>query len=212
MDRKIDINSWKRSEIFNFYGNISNPLYCVSFRQDVTNLYNYCSANHISFYYSLIYLCTKAVNSIEEFLYCIRPDGVYRIDHRNPSFTNFGSSSDIFHIVNVQFEENLFEFCTKTQLMNENQNKFIDLDDESDSLIFFSCIPWIDITGLTNASDLLSPMRNCDSVPRITWGKYVRVDNKYELGIAVEVNHRLVDGLHIGLFAKELSRLIDLLQ
>ena len=38
--------------------------------------------------------------------------------------------------------------------------------------------------------------------------KYRDINGKKELGLSVEVNHRFIDGYHIGKFAEELERLI----
>ena len=65
----------------------------------------------------------------------------------------------------------------------------------------------MDITGLTNPRDF----DRDDSVPRVVWGKYVKKDERVTLHIAVEVNHRLVDGLHIGQFARQLTALMEAL-
>lgn len=79
-------------------------------------------------------------------------------------------------------------------------------------MIYFSCVPWIDITAVTNERDLAADGAKDESIPHITWGKYVPVGERMELGISIEVNHRLIDGLHIGKFAEELSRLIEELE
>lgn len=50
-----------------------------------------------------------------------------------------------------------------------------------------------------------------NSVPRISWGRYTRADGRMTLGMSVEVNHRLIDGVHIGRFAQTLEGLIDAL-
>ena len=50
MDRIIDKAAWPRREIFDFFSGISNPFYAVTFRQDVTELRNYCKERKISFY------------------------------------------------------------------------------------------------------------------------------------------------------------------
>ena len=62
----------------------------------------------------------------------------------------------------------------------------------------------MDITALTNERDF----DRDDSVPRIAWGRYTEENGKKTLGLSLEVNHRLIDGLHIGRFAQELERLI----
>jgi chloramphenicol O-acetyltransferase type A len=39
-----------------------------------------------------------------------------------------------------------------------------------------------------------------DSVPRIAWGRFEEKNGKYLLGMNLEVNHRLIDGIHIAQF------------
>lgn len=209
MYEKVDLQSWNRKDIFSFFENMSNPFYVVSFRQDVTKLYDFVKKNNLSFYYSLVYLCTRAVNEIDAFHYVIKNGEVYRIDRREPSFTDLKSGSENFYIVTLSAKSSIFEFNKSAKARSINQTKFIDQDSETDTLIYFSCLPWIDITAITNERDLLARDAKDDSVPRISWGKYIEKGGCKELGISVELNHRLVDGVHIGMFAEKLSNLID---
>lgn len=50
-----------------------------------------------------------------------------------------------------------------------------------------------------------------DSIPRLAWGKYRKTGEQVELGLSIDVNHRLIDGLHIGQFAQALTAQIDCL-
>ena len=50
-----------------------------------------------------------------------------------------------------------------------------------------------------------------DAIPRISWGKYREENGRKTLGLSVELNHRFVDGVHVGMFAKELERLMSAL-
>ncbi len=212
MDEKIDINTWQRKELFDFFGQVSNPFYMITFRQDVTNLYRYVKKNGLSFYYTLIYLCTEAVNHVAAFQYVIRGEDVYRLNRRMPSFTDLKEGSEAFHIVTLPCEGSISDFCAKAKEQSAVQTCFIDESTETDNLIYFSCVPWIDITAVTNERDLAAEGAKDESIPHITWGKYVPVGERMELGISIEVNHRLIDGLHIGRFAEELSRLIEELE
>lgn len=209
MERKVDHDSWGRREIFDFFSEVSNPFYMVTFRQNVTKLYHFAKQNHISFYYALIYLCTKAINSIPEFHYVIRQSEVFYLPERSPSFTDLKKGRELFHIVTMPCAESMIEFYDLARERSEKQNVFIDLSQESDALIFFTCMPWIDITAVTNERDWSSPQAKDDSIPRIAWGKYVKVGDQLELGMSIEVNHRLIDGIHIGKFAETLTRSIE---
>ena len=209
MDQKVDLAVWERREIFDFFSGSSNPFYMVTFRQNVTKLVQYTKQNRSSFYYALVYLCTKAINSVPAFHYVIRQSDVYWLPERSPSFTDLKKGSGLFHIVTMPCTGSMIDFCEQAGERSRKQSVFIDTDMESDALIFFSCIPWVDMTALTNERDWSSQEAKNDSIPRIAWGKYVKAGDQLELGMSIEVNHRLIDGIHIGQFAEALTRSIE---
>ncbi len=181
----------------------------VSFRQDVTNLCRYARVHGLSFYLSLIYLCCEAINRVEAFAYTIRGNDVYRPDRRHPSFTDLRTGSECFHIVTLPFTGSLPAFVAAAKRKSAAQTVLIEPREKSDDLIYFSCLPWVDLTALTSERDLSAPGARNDSVPRIAWGKYTEEGDRITLGLSIEVNHRLIDGIHIGRFAAELTRLIE---
>ena len=201
----VDLASWPRREIFEFFSPISNPFYAVSFRLDVTKLRAFTKARGLSFYHSLIWLCTRAMERVEAFSYSIAEGKVVRLSGRRPSFTHLPKDSEQFQIVTLPCEGSLEDFCAAAKEKAESQDFFIDLKDEGIDMIFFSCLPWLDVTGLTNERNLDAD----DAVPRIAWGKYVEENGRWTLGMSLEVNHRFIDGLHIGQFVKELEKLME---
>lgn len=207
MIRDIDMNTWPRREIYDFFSPISNPFYSVTFTLDVTNLYRYVKERELSFYYALVYLCTRAVNRVEAFLYTIEDGKVRMYDKRQPSFTDLEKGSELFRMVFVPCEGSLDEFCRAAKAKSESQHFFFDPTAETNDLIYFSCLPWMDVTGLTNERNLDPD----DAIPRIAWGKYIDIDGRKQLHISLEINHRLIDGVHLGRFNEELCRLIEAL-
>ena len=79
------------------------------------------------------------------------------------------------------------------------------LTEEGDELIYMSCLPWLDLTGCTHERNLDID----DMIPRITWGKIMAQNGRETLGMSVEVNHRIIDGVHIGRFYEGLQKMID---
>ncbi|MCQ2447851.1 MAG: CatA-like O-acetyltransferase [Oscillibacter sp.] len=211
--KKIDLETWDRRDIFHFFSGMSNPFYMVTFRLDVTDLYNYVKCHDLSFYYSMCYLVTKSINQIDAFQFVTRGENVYQLDGRNPSFTDLKKGSKAFHIVTMPFDGTIEDFSNAAKEKSTAQSAFIDESGQTDDLIYISCLPWIDITGVTNDRDLGSPNAKNDSIPRVTWGKYVEQNGRKELGISLEVNHRFIDGVHIGQFAQimteEMARLAE---
>ena len=204
----VDLASWPRREIFEFFSPISNPFYAVSFRLDVTKLRAFTKTRGLSFYHSLIWLCTRAMERVDAFSYAIADGQVVRLSSRRPSFTHLPKGSEQFRIVTLPCEGSLEAFCAAAKEKSESQSFFIDYAGEGIDMIFFSCLPWLDVTGLTNERDL----DRDDAVPRIAWGKYVEENGRWTLGMSLEVNHRFIDGLHIGQFAKELEKLMEELE
>lgn len=204
---EFDFEAWPRRGIYEFFSGLSQPFYSVTFTLDVTKLYACVKRRGLSFYYALTWLVTEAVNSVPEFLLTIRGGAVTPLDRREPSFTDMKKDSECFHIVTMPAGRSMDEFCRAAKLRSASQSRFIDTESESDALIFISCLPWLELTSLTNERDF----DRDDSVPRISWGRYTRTDGRMTLGMSVEVNHRLIDGVHIGRFAQTLEWLIDAL-
>ena len=202
--RPVDPESWPRREIFAFFSGISNPFYAVTFRLDVTALRRYTKERGLSFYHSMIWLCTRALGRVEAFSYALREGQLVRLESRRPSFTHLRPGSENFQIVTLPCEGSLEDFCAAAGEKAEKQDFFIDFAGEGIDMIFLSCLPWLDLTALTNERDLDPD----DAIPRIAWGKYTEENGRLMLGLSVEVNHRFIDGLHIGQFAKELESMI----
>ena len=196
---------WERKEIFDFFSLLSDPFYSVTFRLDVTRLYDFCKERGLSFYYALIWLSTQAVNETEAFSYALRDGELVKLSARRPSFTDLKKGAEAFHIVTMAAGDNLEDFCRAAKEKSAAQDCFLELSEEKDDLIFFSCLPWLDLTALTNERDFDPD----DAIPRLAWGKYVERDGRLELGYSVEVSHRFIDGLHLGRFAERLQTLID---
>ena len=199
--RRVDPERWDRREIFDFFSPLSHPFYSVTFRLDVTELYRFCKARGLSFYYALVFLVTRAVNETEAFLYTIRDGEVFLLDRREPSFTDRREGERYFHIVTMPCDGSLAEFCTAAAEKSRAQQGFIDYAAEGAELVYLSALPWLELSALTNERDLDPD----DAIPRIAWGKYTERDGRRTLGVSVEVNHRFVDGADIGAFAKRLE-------
>lgn len=207
--QKLAMDQWERKEIFDFMSALSDPFYTVCFNIDVTNVYEYTHRKNLSFYYALIYLVTQSVNEVPAFLNDIADGEIVVLGRRSPSFCDIRRGSEAFYIVNMLLEHNIDDFCKKAKEKSFLQTSFFPTDKPADEAwIYFSCIPWVDLTCVTNERDFDPD----DTVPRISWGKYVSCGGRKKLNMSVEVNHRLIDGFHIGLLERRLTEKISLLK
>lgn len=207
--KELDLNTWKRKEIFDFFSHAADPLYMVTFRQDVTELYNWAHKNNKSFYCAMIWAVTEAINSVEAFRVSIADGKPVLLEKRNPSFTDLKDGDENFYIVTLDHDKDISRFCDMAKEKSLKQDFFIDLTREDDNLIYFSSLPWFDLTALKNERDGEGQALTDHSIPHISWGKYTDEGGRKVLGLSVEVNHRFIDGIHIGQFAQKLTQLIS---
>lgn len=199
--------SWNRKAVFDFFSGMSYPFYSVTFTVDVTNLYRFTKEKGVSFYYALVYLCTQAVNCVDAFQYVLNDGALFRLNGRIPSFTDLKKGSEQFHIVTMPCTGSIENFCRAAREKSDAQSEFICASAESDALIYFSCLPWLEITALTNERDFDKD----DAIPRIAWGRYTEVDGRKKLNMSIEANHRFTDGYHLGQFHAALTAQIEAL-
>ena len=201
----IDKAIWERREIYEMFSKIDYPFYSVTIPIDVTKVKSISKSKGISFYFLMIWLCTKAINSVSEFRLRIRGEQLMLLPQTNPSFTYMPRNSERFQIVTMPWEEDYDTFCMKAQRKSTEQTSFIDDEAETDALIYFSCTPWFDFTTLTNEHNF----NKDDTIPRLAWGKYYEENERLWVHMSIEVNHRTIDGFHIGKLKDAIDREIN---
>lgn len=206
---RVDGKTWKRKKIADFFGSIDEPRFSVTAPVDVTKLYKYCEINGIFFYYSMVYLSAKAISAIPEFHYKIQNDGVFMIDDIAPSFTDLKKGTTDFYIciLPIHKDETIIEYAKRAKEYSLSTKDFMNNPENCmlQEMVFMSCLPWMDFTSIVKARKI----DKNDSTVHLAWGKYIEENGKLRLHYEVQVNHRLCDGLHIGLFINKLQELID---
>lgn len=203
--KKIDLQKWERTQAYQFFSQVDCPFYSVTTTIDVTAVKQFAKDNNLSFYYTMVWLVSKAVNCVEEFNMRIVNNEVIQYQQTYPSFTVLLPNQNQFSIITFNTLPDCKEFCEQAQHKAQTQTAFLDTATQSDQLIYISCTPWFDFTSLTNERNFDKD----DCIPRIAWGKYYEQDGKLLVHMSIEVNHRLVDGLHIGKFVQALDNNIS---
>ena len=204
----IDLDTWKRKEHFNFFHGMDYPQFNICANIDATNFLKFVKAKRISFYYAMIFASAYAANEISDFRYRIRENQVILHDMVHPSFTDLNEAeTDLFKLVTVEMQDDLLEFVKFVEAKSKNQKVYFDLQQQlgRDDLLYITCVPWISFTHLSHTISL----NKNDSVPRISWGKYFYDHNQVLLPFSVQVNHALMDGIHIGRYFSYLQSYID---
>ena len=140
-------------------------------------------------------------------------DKVIDYERVHPSFTidlpdgNFAFCRADYTEDYGEFYENARKSVEQAKLSIEQGDKAHFETNNCADLIYVSCLPWIDFVSVSNPlpyTDKLSM-----SIPRMNWGKFAKVQDRYETTLSVTFNHALMDGREASymlLYLEELLR------
>lgn len=196
----LNIDHWNRKEHFHFFNQFDDPYFSVTVDFDVTKLYAHAKTHNLSFFTLYLHACMKAINSVDNFKYRLRDEGhnvvIHEVIHASATIlrddNTFGFSFIHYHDDFKRFNRN-FE-AEKDRILN-SKNLFP--VQSTDDCIYCSAMQWF------NFSAQKEPVFGSkkESVPKLAFGKFVQKNNKLQMPVAIAVNHALVDGYHVGLFA-----------
>ena len=205
---KLDFSTWNRKEHFEFFNGFDEPFFGIVSNVDFSKGYQTVKEHSYSYFLFYLHKAVKAANSIEPFRYRIEDGEVYEYDQIHTSAT-IAREDHTFGFSFIEYHPDFKVFAQNGQKEIEAVKNSIGLrhnDDAKrlDSLHIFS-IPWYNFSSISHARHFTYK----DSVPKISFGKYTRENDKISLPISVHVNHALMDGYHVGLFLEEFQRLLN---
>lgn len=204
----INIENWNRKLFYEKYREMYSPYVIITFQPDITGLLQYVRKNRLSLYFSLIYLCVKTADEIENFRYRFRGETPVLIDKTRAFATHLQPGCENFIEVDCDDYDDMIAFAKQNRAKADLPVKDLGIPQMAGRLDFinFSSIPWVTFTGFQRS---ISRNSGSDSIPKITFGKYFHQEGRTLLPLALQVHHGLVDGLHIGRFAEKLQHRLD---
>lgn len=195
MAHKIDLESWKRKQHFEFFKEFDNPFFNLVTNVDCTNLLNVTKKNNLSSFLSYVYLSLKAAIKTEEFRYRIIEDEVVIHDTLQAGSTVLlEDETFVFVYFDYDPDFNRFHETALKKIEEAKNDKTLSPGEENGPVIHYSTIPWISFTGLQHARHY----KLKDSVPKIVFGKIFNEADRRKLPISIDVHHALMDGYHVG--------------
>ena len=193
----LNIESWNRKEHFNHFRTLADPTFGIVADVDVTKCYKSAKVNTQSFFVRYLHACMIAINTIDNFKYRIEADKVAIYDVINVSAT-IARPDTTFGFSYIEFSESFDVFNTNYKKEKERILNSTNLFPPKYSLgcIHGSALPWVSFTGHKEPKS----GNKDDSVPQLSFGKIKEENNKILMSVAINANHALVDGFHIGQF------------
>jgi len=206
MKRKIDVESWERKELFEFFKGFSEPFWGITANVDATIAYRRAKEQHVSFFLYYLYQSLRAANQTKEFHYRIEDGEPVYYSVLNGSAT-INRSNGTFGFSYIPYTESFAEFLplALTEISRVQSTSKLMPDILDNSIIHYSSVPWVSFTSVSHARHFDFP----DSCPKITFGKLIEQGDKLLMPVALHGHHALMDGLHAGNYLDLFQQLLN---
>ncbi len=206
MPHYLDLTTWARREIFEFFINFDKPYFNVSTQLDITELLRLVRQReraNVSLAYH--YFALRAANEVEPFRYRLRDGKVIVHDVINGG-TTVMLPNETFTLAYFEYDDSFDKFMagatTAVHAAVNSDGKF--RPNTRDDMIHFTTLPWVAFTSFSHARN----WGREDSVPKIAFGKFTQTNGRTVLPFSVEVHHALMDGLHVGRYLQRLEAVL----
>ena len=207
MPRYIDLETWPRRQVFEFYLPFDKPFFNVCTRLDITNLLNELRKREkTSLWLTYHYFALRAANEIEQFRYRLRQGRILVHDVINGG-TTLMLPNETFTLFYFDYHESYRKFlegATRAADEVRNGDGAFAPRHEDDARIHCTTLPWIAFTSFSHARR----WGREDSVPKISFGKFTNENERTLMPFSVEVHHSLMDVLHVGRYIARIEEML----
>jgi len=198
MPKYLDLETWPRRDLFEFFRGYQNPYFNICTQLDITRLMAFLRDRPgVSVSLAYHYFALRIANAIEPFHYRLEGDDSVIIHEVINGGTTVLLPNETFTYAYFDYHEDFHQFTTEAGAAIERVRAEGSLKPTMRyDLIYFTTLPWVSFTSFAHAR---TPGRG-ESIPRIAFGKFLRDGDRIHLPISVEVHHALMDGLHVGRF------------
>lgn len=194
----LDLQSWSRRELFEFFIDYAQPYFNVCSRIDITNLVSFVKRREdLKISVALHYYALRLANEIEPFRYRLKDKHVFVYDVIHGG-TTILLPNESFAYAYFDYQRDFDKFARDmTEAVEEIKSGTGELKPtKRDDVIYHTTLPWMSFTSFAHARN----KGRGESIPRIVFGKFSEENGRLILPISVEVHHALMDGIHVGRF------------
>ena len=193
----IDLGSWERTQQYHFFRTFERPHYATTVRMDVTHLMQARKSSALSPFRHTVYSIGVGLHAVPQLCVRFQDDHVFQYDQLILSST-VALDSGAYGYGYYPFQDDRAAFdadCARVMEDVRRKNGLNANDGSLHNIAYLSCLPWLDYTSLDNA------LPNADDcIPRISWGKIVETNGRFDMAMTLQVHHALADGLHVAQF------------
>ena len=206
MTKYLDVATWERREVFEFFRKFDKPYFNLCTQLDVTELLALLKSRpNVSVMLAYHYFGLRAANEIEPFRYRLR-DGKVIVHDVIHGGTTVMLPNENFTLAYFEYDEDFEKFIVAAdravQQVVTGDGAF--RPDARDDMIHCTTLPWVSFTSFSHARN----WKTEDSVPKLAFGKFTKTGEQTFLPFSVEVHHALMDGLHVGRYVSRVQEML----
>jgi chloramphenicol O-acetyltransferase type A len=197
----IDMATYGRLSVFKYFSRFDVPVFSRTVQVDISKAIKYIKQKDIFFSLSMTVLVTKAANEVPEFRHRIVNDAIVQYNFIVPLYTHKWGKDSVTFVQGTysgEFDKDYKENLAIRNSVVAGQRQKLDFSHRGHVVV--SINPWISFTGYN-----FPYSRHTASVPVVLMGKYYEHQGQILLPLAVQNNHALMDGYHVGQFLDNLS-------
>ncbi|WP_343230511.1 CatA-like O-acetyltransferase [uncultured Akkermansia sp.] len=203
MKKKIEIASWPRRSHYEYFQTFDCPMFSITSPVRVDALYRYAKEAGISFFVLCLFVLLKALNGVPQLRQRVEEGEVWEYEFVDALVPVLAADGEFTQIL-VEYRDDLSAFLDHAlPLIQAAKEAPAQANPcHRTDIAVFSCLPWIPFTQVASAYRVFRGQY----LPLIHWGKMEPdVSGRLMMPVAVQANHVLVDGVHIGNFYKNID-------
>ncbi len=202
--KTFDLETWPRRDIFEYFLNAKDHLYCLSFKFNAAEFQKYIKAKGYSMFLSALYTFIRAANDVPQFRQRIFEGKVVEFESLH-AVTPIMTEGELFRQIWCDYQPNLDTFVnTVIPAMNHAKNlKPCAVAPEANGrndYICINCSPWFQYESAT-----IPDYTPDDTIPIVSWAM---VKNG-KLPATIRFNHCFIDGLHVSRYVKAVQKYLN---
>ena len=204
--KTIDLEAYPRRSHYEFFKSYAYPYIGITANVDVTNLYDTAKNRGGSPFLAFLWAAATAANSVPELRQRMVGEGIVEYDHCDTAHT-VALPDGTFVNCRTDCRRSFGEFLAYGRQCQEeakHRHGFVQPGEDETELIFVSSTPWLTFTQVIQPTPIPA-----DSNVRIVFGKFFEQGGRKLMPLAIQCNHALVDGLHVGQFFQKFQELAD---
>ncbi len=195
----LDLNTWKRREIFYYFSKMAPTGYSISVEVDVTALHQTLKQAKKKFFPAYLWLVTKCLAEQQEFMVAEVGGVLGAFDHLTPLYAAFHEDYKIFSAFHEAYLEDQRLYGANHGILAKKDT----LPPVNSYTV--SCIPWVEFQHFSVYSYENKPYY----FPSVEAGKFYEKEGKLLLPLSLTCHHATTDGYHIKEFLRSSQNYAD---